>query len=490
MSPNRYDIWDVHQAAGQLQGQAHSLSARHLNHGNARVRFNREVSYYAKRIVDDVELGNKTPEQGIEALLKEHRSLVLQSQALTRSRQRAISDAVRRIPKSKLTQPIMQPDPVRLLRFVHVQELNGDYENAWKAANAVPPPKYVAKYGVGPPEAWPKPIDYNDPGFYIVPKSTTAEQLEAQLFTSPKPAVIAKFRALNPGLDQVKAGQLIVLSDPNNPECTHEEAQLMATADRVNQALTDLSPEEADFMARHRDEIETFLTRGSTAVGVGEAIFAKNLTDVKHLLHEIEALHASSFGQHGHLRSPEFFAKRKVLFAQLDTQLTSLTKKSIGFPDHPKLKTALGISSRSLVHRAGRAGGFAQNPGYATHLARVAKASKYVQYGGWIGTAVGGGASYMKVQYVCAAGNTEACERVKYTEAGSFIGGVAGGAIAGAVLSAGTTGAICLAIGVPTAGVGTLVCGLVVVGGGSLLAGAVFGEGGEIIGEKIYEGIK
>jgi len=145
----------------------------------------------------------------------------------------------------------------------------------------------------------------------------------------------------------------------------------------------------------------------------------------------LQSLHTSTFEKHGHLRSPEFFAKRKELFAQLDTQLTSLTKKSIGFPDHPKLKTALGISSRSLVHRAGRAGGFGQNPGYATRLAAVAKASKYVQYGGWVGTAVGGGASYMKVQDACTAGNTEACEKVKYTEGGGFIGGVSGGVIAG-----------------------------------------------------------
>jgi hypothetical protein len=201
----------------------------------------------------------------------------------------------------------------------------------------------------------------------------------------------------------------------------------------------------------------------------------------------LQSLHTSTFEKHGHLRSPEFFAKRKELFAQLDTQLTSLTKKSIGFPDHPKLKTALGISSRSLVHRAGRAGGFGQYPGYATRLAAVAKASKYVQYGGWVGTAVGGGASYMKVQDACTAGNTEACEKVKYTEGGGFIGGVSGGVIAGGLLSAGTTGAICVALGVPSAGVGTLVCGIVVVGGVSFAAGAIGGKGGEMAGEMIYK---
>ena len=195
----------------------------------------------------------------------------------------------------------------------------------------------------------------------------------------------------------------------------------------------------------------------------------------------LQSLHTSTFEQHGHLRSPEFFVKRKELFAQLNTQLTSLTKKSIGFPDHPKLKTALGISSRSLVHRAGRAGGFGQNPGYATRITAVAKASKYVQYGGWVGTAVGGGASYMKVQDVCTADNTETCEKVKYTEGGGFIGGVAGGAISGAAFSVVGTGAICIALWVPTAGVGTLVCSIVVVG---------VGMGGETAGEMIYKATK
>ena len=80
-------------------------------------------------------------------------------------------------------------------------------------------------------------------------------------------------------------------------------------------------------MARHRDEIESFLTHGATAIGIGESIFAKHLADVKFLLQEIEALHTRTFEQHGHLRSAEFFADRKRLFTQLDTQLTSLTKK-------------------------------------------------------------------------------------------------------------------------------------------------------------------
>ncbi|WPX59400.1 MULTISPECIES: hypothetical protein [unclassified Pseudomonas] len=211
---------------------------------------------------------------------------------------------------------------------------------------------------------------------------------------------------------------------------------------------------------------------------------------MKGLLSDIEALHQRTFQRDGHLRSSEFFAERKRLFGQLDTHLTGFTKKGIGFPDHPNLKSALGISSRSLVHRWRKAGAPDQIPGYATHIDGVAKAAKYVKYGGWLGTAVGGGASYMKVQDVCTAGDSEACKKIKLTETGSFAGGIVGGALAGGLLTGSAAGAICLWLGVPTAGAGTLVCGLAVVGAASFGAGAAGGKIGEWSGEIIYEATK
>lgn len=326
-----------------------------------------------------------------------------------------------------------------------------------------------------------------EPGFYIVPKSTTREKLKAALFAAQNQAVMSKFESLNPNTGDVKAGTMIVLSDPNNLKCTREEAILMAAAAKTNDALEPLSPEDADFMVQYRDQIETFFGHGSTAIGVGEAMFAKHLDDVKNLFKEIEALHVRSFQADGHLNSPAFFAERKRLLRQLNTHLGALTRKSIGFPDHPNLKSALGISNKSLVHRWTQAGGADQIPGYATHIEGVSKASKYLKYGGWIGTAIGGGVSYMKVQDVCTAGNAEACKRVKFTEAGGFAGGVVGGAVVGTILTASTAGVICLGLGLPTAGIGTLVCGAVVVGVGSFGAGLVGGKAGEEVGEIIYE---
>ncbi|MEB0092098.1 hypothetical protein RHM65_23510 [Pseudomonas sp. CCI4.2] len=507
MNPNRYDIWNVKHTAGVLSSQSMLSGYAHLTDGILRLQFNREVVNYAKRIINDVEFGHKTPEQGMDALTKELRSLIDQSRAIdleNRGMKVNVSGRLRAYDLNQMAAPngvsylsafnrirsATGPDPGRLLRFVHAQQqrqqLERSEQKAISTAPAAPRPAPIDKYKMFPPEQWPTVVELYDPGFYIVPNSTTLEKLQAQLFTSPTPAVIAKFRALNPGLDQIKAGQMIVLSDPENYQCTDEDARLMAAARRVNEALADLSPEEADFMVRHREEIETFLTRGSTSIGIGEAIFADNLKTVGMLFRKIDDLHTSSFQKHGHLRSAEFFSERKRLLAQLDTQLTSMTKKGIGFPDHPKLKTALGISSRSLVHRWGRAGDYGMNSGYATHLAGVARASKYLKYGGYVGIAIGGGASYMKVQDVCVAGNTEACKKVKYAEGGSFVGTVGGGAL-GSFALVGSTGVICAALGVPTLGAGTLVCGIVVVGAGSFAAGIGLAMAGEKAGELIYE---
>ncbi|MED7670635.1 hypothetical protein GXB78_25855 [Pseudomonas moraviensis subsp. stanleyae] len=351
--------------------------------------------------------------------------------------------------------------------------------------------KYWAEYPEAPAEKPAAAKAPAEPGFYIVQQVMPRSALEAALFDKPDGATLEKFTRLNPHVTgYAKPGQLIVLSDPNNPQCTREEALLMEAAQKVDAALNPMSDEEASFMVQYRSQIESALSQGSTSIGVGESIFAKNLEDVKTSLTEIETLHQKSFQRDGHLRSSEFFAERARLFAKLDRQLNGLTRKGIGFPDHPSLKSALGISSKSLVHHWSLAGAPGQIPGYATHAEGVARAAKVVKYGGWIGTAVGGGASYMKVQEVCAAGDADACEKIKYTEGGSFIGGVAGGAAAGAFLTGSTAGIICVGLGVPTGGMATLACGVIVVAAGSYAGGALGGATSEWAGEKIYEAVK
>lgn len=326
-----------------------------------------------------------------------------------------------------------------------------------------------------------------EPGFLIVQSSLPRSELEARLFEQPNAAVLDKFRALNPQLSLfAKPGQLIVLGDPKNTQCTREEALLMEAAAKVNNALESMSDDEAAFMVRHQAEIESFLTEGSGAIGIGEVMFSRHLDNLKGTLVQLETLHQRTFQQYGKLQVPEFFTERKRLMSQLHDSLGPLVHKGVGIPEHPKLKHALKISGRSLVHHWSKAGVPGSIPGYATHIEGVAKASKYIKAGGWIGIGLGAAASMLKVRETCRVGREDDCRKVTLTESGKFTGGMAGGAIAGALVAGPVAAGVCTAIGAGTAGVGGLVCALVVVGGASVAGGAVGESGGEFVGEQIY----
>ncbi|SDL64087.1 Zn-binding Pro-Ala-Ala-Arg (PAAR) domain-containing protein, incolved in TypeVI secretion [Modicisalibacter muralis] len=324
------------------------------------------------------------------------------------------------------------------------------------------------------------------PGFHIVERAMSGRQLEAELLGQATPQARDKFRALNPHLAEwAKPGQMAVLSDPDNRQCTAEDARLRDAAARVDAALAALSDEDAAFLVDRHAALTAFLEYSSTGVGVATAMVGKHLTTVERTLRSIERLHQRSFAEHGNLNNPDFLAQRRRLFGQLNSAMGPLVRRGIGFPDHPSLRHALGISTRSLTHHW-REGGVADIPGYATHIEGVARAAKYIKAGGWIGVGLGGVASYTRVQEVCTTGREDQCERVTYTKAGKFVGGVGGGAIA-AKLAALAGVSLCVAIGLPTGGVGTLACGLVAAGLGGIAGGNIGGETGEWVGDNLYE---
>lgn len=84
-APTFQGLWEVSQAAGKLTSQACTISARHLQDGITRSIFNREVAYYARSIVRDVEQGKKTVTEGLTEIKREQRSLLDQSIAIGRN---------------------------------------------------------------------------------------------------------------------------------------------------------------------------------------------------------------------------------------------------------------------------------------------------------------------------------------------------------------------------------------------------------------------
>lgn len=93
----------------------------------------------------------------------------------------------------------------------------------------------------------------------------------------------------------------------------------------------------------------------------------------------------------------------------------------------------------------------------------------------------------MKVQEVCAAGDAEVCERVKYTESGSFLGTIAGGAVASLAVTGPVVTGLCVGLGVPTGGASLVVCSIVGVGISAFSGGYIGGKATEQFAEKIYQ---
>lgn len=213
-----------------------------------------------------------------------------------------------------------------------------------------------------------------------------------------------------------------------------------------------------------------------------------HLSSLRDILQAIERLHQDNYRQHSHLKSPRFFADRKQLLAKLDAHLLKSTRlrgqTTLG--DHPELKTALGMSSRSRVHHWDKAGAPGQIPGYATHMEATRRAARYMKAGGYIGIGIGGISSWLAIQQVCSGDSGAACEKVKFTEGGKFGLATFAGAIGGWAAGS-ASGPVCLGIGVATGGIGGVICVAAIVGTGAWVGTTVGGMAGEAMGEKLYE---
>jgi len=359
-----------------------------------------------------------------------------------------------------------------------VADSGGASWNAFKPKPEPPPARHLVEEHA---YTLPQPAES---GFHIVRKPMTLEALERELYeVRPGDSLLREFRSLNRHLgEQVKPGQMVLFSDSRNYMCRREEAQMMVAAEKVNEALKDLSDEEASFLVEHHEVIEPFLEVSAGSLGVASFMIGQHLEGLKNTLKELEQLHQQQYTQHRHLHSPGFFAKRKRLMTKLDASLGPLVRKGTGLPDHPKLKRALGLSSRRIVHRWGKAGAPAQLPGYATHIAGVARAAKFMKGGGYLGIGLQLGASSSKIHEVCASDREAECRQVRFVEGGKMVGGTAG-ALAGGYLGAKAGLAVCAKL----KGMGKLVCVLVVGAAASVETGTQMTEGGEYLGQIIYE---
>ncbi|SDM88693.1 LysM domain-containing protein [Franzmannia pantelleriensis] len=335
-------------------------------------------------------------------------------------------------------------------------------------------------------------VEEIEPGFHIVDRPQTVDELKNYLFAGHADGEIdVMLERLNPWLeDGVSPGQVIVLSDPRSMQCTEEENLLMQIAQEVNEINAELTYEEA------QRTVDYYNLLGFATGGIGAGIsntaagVRQHTRQVEAKLRQIEALYQRTYERTGRLGGEEFYARRRVLFRELDALLGRVTRMGLGIPEHPNLRHALGLSTKSTVHHWRQAGSAASGiPGYADNYAGIANASKWLGRAGYVGIGFSAVSTQSNIRAACTTGREEECNIARVREWAGFGGNVAGGAIVGGAAGY-AVGGICLTIGAATAGVGGLVCGVAAVVGGGYAGGRVGGElgkfGGELAGEFIY----
>lgn len=320
-----------------------------------------------------------------------------------------------------------------------------------------------------------------EPGYHVVRSPMSRAQLLAALYgdASAKPD---HFDRLNPDLgDRVLPGEMIVLGDPEGKACTAEEADLMEVAAQVNAQVRSLDPVEAQFIVDYYDLLEAVTSTGSAGLGAGAVMVSRQIGSIEKTLKSIEQLYQDSYRTHGHLNHFGFFDKRRALLKELDFALGRVARKGMSIDSDERLRRALGLSSKSIVHHW-KTSGVGAIPGYSKYYERLATGARYARNVGYVGIALDASISASKIREACTTGSTSECQVVAYQEGGKFAGSLAGGSI-GATVAVST----CTVFAVTTAGIGGIACAVIAGGLGAAAGGQVGGNTGEAIGENLRE---
>jgi uncharacterized Zn-binding protein involved in type VI secretion len=327
-----------------------------------------------------------------------------------------------------------------------------------------------------------------DAGFCVVPQKSTTESFESVLFAGDQPEGTRElYRSLNGTSKEYKAGSILLVVDPDKQD-DEQIAHMQAAKTRVDAALAPLTNQEANLLHKHYATIANFSNIADKGIGLAADPVGKYFESIEKVLNEIQDTYKNAYITRGALIGEQFYVKRSQLFNELDRILkVGFLNKAMKFGEYTKIKNALGLSSSSITHKWNETG-IGDIEGYATHIERAAKYVKAMQYVGYIGIGFSALHSLNEINEACSVGREAECTKKKYTEIGSFSGGIVGGITGGAI----GTGICTLALGLATievGGAGVLACGVILGTSGGYAGGEYLSSKGEGLGESIYEAI-
>lgn len=310
---------------------------------------------------------------------------------------------------------------------------------------------------------------------FINSRTQTFDSLKANtvLFGNSK----AKFNVLNNHIASgiALAGELVIIGDSTTPSCTSQEAYLMAKASEVHTGLLLNGAGADDFFLENFEFLQQIISFTSIGIGATSDGWGKHLEAIKTTLQEIENLYREHLGSGKMTNRDTFYAKRTVLFMELEKQLGNIASFGSGLRNEGSIRRLLGLSTNSYMHTG-------EISGYADKVSGVANAAKWIRRGTYIGIALEVGSTGLSIHKACTVGREEQCKKAKYIEGSSLVGSLGGASIGGYAGGLAATAGCSLVLGITT-GPGALVCGVV----GGAAGGWAGGEGGKWGGEKFGE---
>ena len=325
-----------------------------------------------------------------------------------------------------------------------------------------------------------------DAGFCVLPNEAETGAYESWLFASEPPAGTRElYRSLNDADKKYKAGSILLLVDPDNQD-DEQIAHMQKAKTRIDAALDPLTHEEAHFLHKHYATIANFSEIADKGIGLAADPVGKYFENIGKILNEIQITYKNTYLTRGALIGEQFYVRRAQLFKELESVLkVGFLNKAMKFGEYTKIKHALGLSSSSITHKWNETG-IGDIDGYATHIERAAKYVKAMKYIGYVGIGFSAVHSMNEINEACSVGREDECTKKKYTEVGSFSGGIIG-SIGGGAIGTGICTVVLGALTTEVAGAGALACGVILGTGGGYVGGEFLSDQGENVGELIYK---
>ncbi|MCG0456134.1 PAAR domain-containing protein [Enterobacter cloacae complex sp. ECC445] len=325
-----------------------------------------------------------------------------------------------------------------------------------------------------------------DAGFCVLPYGAEAGAYERYLFESEPPAGTRElYRSLNGEGKEYKAGSILLVVDPEKQD-SDQIAHMQAAKQRIDAALEPLTHKEANFLHEHYATIANFSNIADKGIGLAADPVGKYFENIEKILKEIQETYKNTYMTKGALIGEQFHVKRAQLFNELDRVLkVGFLNKGMKLGEYSNLKSALGLSTKSITHKWNETG-ISDIEGYATNIERAAKYVAAMRYVGYVGIGFSALHSINEINEACSVGREDECTKKKYTEIGSFSGGLIGG-IGGGAIGTGICTVVLGALTIEAAGAGALACGVILGTGGGYIGGEFLSDQGENLGELIYK---